>query len=125
MHWGEIRTDSEQRVGGEPVLFFVWQDQAVVKGITTVHDGSGYILQNRRRPKDSSSMPKSARSIFDIPPSESDLTQEYKKQVGKMAAPVVRPIWDYNNNMNGVDRADQLRQDLSIRQISRRNWLPY
>jgi hypothetical protein len=106
-------------------LFFIWQDQAVVKGITTVHDGSGYILQNRRRLKDSSSMPKTTKSIFDIPRSESDLTQDYKTHVSRMAMPVVRPIWDYNNGMNSVDTADQLRQDLSIRQISRRNWLPY
>lgn len=68
-------------------------------------------------------MPKTTRSIFDI--LLLDAQQELKAHVGRMAMLVVRPIWDYNNSMNSIDLANQLRQDLSIQQISRRNWLPY
>ena len=124
--WGEIRTKCHYEEGGEMVLFFIWQDQAVVKGMTTVHDCRQYILRPRKRPRDSSTMTTNTRSIFDIPRSESYLTQDLKKYyTSKMALPVTKPIDDYNNNMNSVDRADQLRQDLSIRQTTVRAWLPY
>jgi hypothetical protein len=71
LSWGEVRTHVEiadhHEISGEDVLFFIWQDQRVVKGMTMVHDGSGYMLRNRRRPKDSSSMEATIKQIFQVP----------------------------------------------------------
>ena len=54
--WGEVYIHIEIRESKEPVLFFIWQDQTIVRDITTTHDSKGYILWNRCRPKDSSSI---------------------------------------------------------------------
>jgi hypothetical protein len=131
--WGEIRTHVETSnpstkhpEPGEPVLFFIWQDQQVVRGMTTVHDGLGYMLRNRRRPKDSSSMEHSTKQIFQVPKSDEMTEKEAKKHhASKLALPVIRAIDDYNYNMNGVDIADQLREEYSIQQITTRYWMVY
>jgi hypothetical protein len=126
MAWGEIRIAVEQKDNGEPVLLFVWQDQTVVRGMTTAHDGEGYMLRNRRRPKQSSSMNPLTRSIFDIPKSTNMPPVEARKfYSSKLALPVIRAIDDYNYNMNGVNIADQLREEYSIAQITVRSWLVY
>jgi hypothetical protein len=39
-----VETIDYKDIPGEEVLFFIWQDQKVIKGITTVHDGLGYML---------------------------------------------------------------------------------
>jgi hypothetical protein len=55
LQWGEIRrTVSECEEYGEPVLLFIWQDQKVVKLMSTIHDGTGHQLRPRRRPKNTS-----------------------------------------------------------------------
>ncbi len=96
LDWGEIRTEVEQREGGEPVLFFIWQDSNIVKGMTTAHDGEGYMLRNRRRPKDSSTMKPETKKIFDIL-EVANLTQDVRKYYSsKLALPVIRVINDYN-----------------------------
>ena len=107
-------------------MFFIWQDQTVVRGMTTVHDGKGYMIRPRRRPKDSSSMMASTRSIFDIPCPDTQFERNFKKDhSSKLALPVTRPIDDYNYNMNGVNMADQFREDLTIGQATVRAWLVY
>ncbi len=126
LQWGEIRSAVEQKDDGEPVLIFIWQDQTIVRGMTTAHDGEGYMLRNRRRPKDSSSMIKETKAVFDIPRSENMLAKDLKKiHSSKLALPVILPIDDYNHHIGGVDIADQLREDLSIAQITVRAWLVY
>ena len=92
------------------VLVFIWQDQAVVKGMSTVHTGEGYIVQPRRRPRDSSTITASTKSIFNIPRSSTFVVQEVKDYaVSKLALPVTLPIYDYNHYINGVNITDQLR----------------
>jgi hypothetical protein len=44
LNWGEIRTVSECPPNREPVLLIIWQDQKVVKLMSTVYDGRGYQL---------------------------------------------------------------------------------
>jgi hypothetical protein len=94
--------------------------------MTTVHNGKGYILRPRRRPKDSSSITPATRAIFNIPRTETILAKDIKKyHLSKLTLPVTRPIDDYNYNINRVDIADQFREDLSIRQATVRAWLAY
>ena len=70
-------------------------------------DGEGYMLRNRRRPKDSSSMMPATKAIFDIPRSENILAKDVQKfHLSKLALPVILPIKDYNHNINGVNLAD-------------------
>ena len=85
--------------------------------MTTVHTRKGYIIRPRRRPKDSSLMMPLTRSIFNIPRSDTMLEKDLKKYYSsKLALPITRLIDDYNNNINRVNLADQLREDLTIRQ---------
>jgi len=86
--------------------------------MTIAHDREGYMLRNRRRPKDSGSIIKETKSIFDILHFENMLAKDVKKiHSSKLALPVIFLIDDYNYNMGGVNIADQLREDLSIVQI--------
>jgi hypothetical protein len=134
LQWGEIRTVQEcPDEYGEPVLFIVWQDQKVVKLMSTVHDGTGYQLRPRRRPKNTSTMTASTRAIFELPdmppvhhePGHIVVEAAQRFFAPKLALPVILPIDDYNYNMNGVDIADQLRAEMSTYRITRRSWFPY
>ena len=94
--------------------------------MTTAHNGKGYMLRNRRRPKESSSMRPETRRIFDIPHATNTLGTDVRKyHSSKLALPVVVAIDDYNWNMGGVDIHDQLREDLSIQQVTVRYWIIY
>ena len=78
-----------------------------MKGITTVHNGLGYMLCNRYHLKDSSSIELSTKEIFQVPKSNEILVKETKKYyTSKLALLVIRAINDYNYNMNGVDITD-------------------
>lgn len=126
LQWGELRTKCLFKEGGEMVLAWIWQDQAVVKGLTTIHDGKGYMIKARRRPRDSATMPTKTKAIFDIFTSSTNPQQPTQRfYSSKLALPVTKLVDDYNTWMNGVDRHDQLREDYSTYQITRRSWLPY
>jgi len=87
--------------------------------MTIVYTSKGYILRNRRRPKDSSSMIATTKSIFDILRSTNMLASDVQKfYSSKLALLVILLIDDYNYNMNRVDITDQLREDLLIAQTT-------
>jgi hypothetical protein len=70
-------------------------------------DDEGYMLRNRRRPKDSSSIMPATKAIFDIPRSENMLAKDVRKfYLSKLALPVILLIDDYNYNINRVNLAD-------------------
>jgi hypothetical protein len=90
--------------------------------MTTVYDGLGYMLCNRRHPKDSSLIETTIKQIFQVPKTDQITQAEVKKcYSSKLALPVIRAIDDYNYNMNGVDLADQYREECSVAQITQRN----
>jgi hypothetical protein len=94
--------------------------------MSTIHDGTGYLLRQRRRPRDSASMRTNTKAIFNLP-QQDFLTQDLARKfyASKLTLPIILPIDEYNYNMNGVDRADQLRAEFRISPITSRNWMPY
>ena len=55
------------------------------------------------------------KKIFDIPETPNLLSTDVRKyHLSKLALLVVRAINDYNQNMNGVNINDQLREDLLV-----------
>ena len=45
--WGEIRTATEYQEGEELVLVIMWQDSAVVRLMSIVHNREGYMIRTR------------------------------------------------------------------------------
>ena len=71
------------------------------------HDGEGYMLRNRRRLKDSSTIMPAIKAIFNIPRSKNMLAKDIRKfYSSKLALPVILPINDYNYNINKVNLAN-------------------
>src|SRR6185295_13687489 len=101
----------EEGVGAQ---VFAWLDNGWVTGITTLHgpplDDSDYEIRNRRRPRITSKNTTLVRPIFG---------QDARREL-----PIPKIIDDYNYNMNGVDRADQLRSSFTSHRAGRRTWLP-
>jgi hypothetical protein len=78
-----------------------------MRGITIAYNGEGYMLRNRRRPKDLSTIMPAIKAIFNIPRFENMLAKDIRKfYSSKLALPVILPINDYNYNINGVNLAD-------------------
>jgi hypothetical protein len=83
----------------ENVLYFMWQDNNAVLGLTTAHSlhrpKEDTIIRDRKRPKLTSTNARITRLIFrDLP---------------RKRLLIPRVINDYNHHINGVDLANQLR----------------
>lgn len=96
----------------DQTLCFAWQDNNTVIGITTAHrfkDETVYVERKRASP--TSTNARIVRPVFG---------DQAKKWLY-----IPKDIDDYNNNMNGVDRADHLRANLTChRSFERRTWRP-
>ena len=78
-----------------------------MRGITIAHDREGYMLRNRRRLKDSSTIMPATKAIFNILRSKNILAKDVRKfYSSKLALPVILPINDYNYNINRVNLAN-------------------
>ena len=78
-----------------------------MRGITIAHDGEGYMLRNRRRFKDLSTIMPAIKAIFNILRSKNMLAKDvWKFYSSKLALLVILPINDYNYNINGVNLAN-------------------
>jgi hypothetical protein len=81
----------------ENVLYFVWQDNNTVLGLTTTHSlhrsEEDTIIRNRKRPKQTSTNARITRFIFDNLPRKRLL--------------IPRVIDDYNHYINGINLANQ------------------
>ena len=83
--------------------------------MTIAYDREGYMLRNRRRLKDSSTIMPATKAIFNIPRFKNMLAKDVRKfYSSKLALLVILPIDDYNYNINGVNLANQLRENVSI-----------
>jgi hypothetical protein len=83
--------------------------------MTTAHDSKGYMLRNRRRPKESSLIRPETRRIFDIPHATNMLGTNVRiYHLSKLALPVIVTIDDYNWNIGEVNIHDQLQEDLLV-----------
>jgi len=96
--WGDLAS-----VSHDTVLCTRWQDNAGVFVLTTIHDLNDGVVSNRKRPKKGNPAVRQVdvRKLLTTPPM----------------------INDFNNHMEGVDIANQLRSyypQLS----SRRSWMP-
>jgi len=78
-----------------------------VQGITIAYNKEGYILRNRRRLKDLSTIMPATKAIFNILRSKNILAKDVRKfYSSKLALPVILPINDYNYNINRVNLAN-------------------
>ena len=101
--------------------------------MSTIHDGTRYQLQPRRRPKNTSTMNAGTGAIFELPgmppvdhkPNHLVVEVAQRFFAPKLALLVILPIDDYNYNINRVDIADQLRAEMSTYRITRQSWFPY
>jgi len=94
-----------------PVLVLQWEDSGSVHMLTTIHRITEHVNRERKKPRTTSTnatitcrafQPSSQRQVFAIP----------------------QVIDDYNQFINGVDRADQLRASYPSQLKVQRNWLP-
>jgi len=93
------------------VLSLIWQDRQIVRFLSTVHSGYGTKERSRRAPREHNIITKQIRAV---------LFGDEKRCI------INTPDFaaDYNDNMNGVDIADQYRSYYSTQLICRRNWYP-
>ena len=78
-----------------------------MRGITITHNGEGYMLRNRQRLKDLSTIMPTTKAIFNILRFKNMLAKDVRKfYSSKLALPVILPINDYNYNINRVNLAN-------------------
>ena len=94
-----------------PVLALQWEDSGSVHLLTTIHEITAYINRERKKPRSTSTNAATTRRVF---------AAGQDRQV----FPIPAAVDDYNNNMNGVDIADQLRSSYPTQLKALRNWLP-
>jgi len=96
------------------VLCSIWQDSNKVGLLSTIHDGTEWVVKNRKKLKSTftqATITKQPFIKFDIQPGCKDLWEHSR------LLPIPGQIDDYNHYMGGVDIADQLRAQFA-------NW-PY
>ena len=94
-----------------PVLALQWEDSGSVHFLTTIHKMTDYVNRERKKPRSTSTNAATTRRAF-APGQE------------RQVFPIPTIVDDYNNNMNGVDIADQLRSSYPTQLKALRNWLP-
>jgi hypothetical protein len=88
------------------VLVSMWQDSNKVRYCITVHDGTEWLVKNRKHPKITSTSALVTKQPFYMfsPPAGCKELYEHTRLL-----PIPRAIDDYNHYMGRVDIADQLR----------------
>jgi len=127
--WGTLWSQIQDNDTGSGVLISLWQDSGVVKLATTIHQGTEWVVQERKKPRDSSSSAAITKAPFEVFPTIRALKPAQtgrKKQeyVHVRPLPIPKMVDDYNHFMNGVDIADQLRATFTTEQQTSRTWMP-
>ena len=86
------KTGGREFQSGEDVLCLRWENNNIVRLLTTVHYWNEYILSERRKPRTTSTNAALAQQVFG--------NQERK------TLPIPKVVNDYNHHMNSVDLAD-------------------
>jgi hypothetical protein len=66
--WGTLWSKVQDNDTGDGVLISLWQDSAVVKFATTIHQGTEWVVQERKKPRDSSSSAAITKAPFEAFP---------------------------------------------------------
>jgi len=94
-----IASTSESSISqSSDILCIRWEDNNIVRFLTTVHPRNEVTLSDRRKPRKTSSNAVSVRMVFG------------ESERKKFSIPTL--VYDYNHIMNGVDLADQRRAAL-------------
>jgi hypothetical protein len=103
--WGTLRS-----IVVPTTLVSVWQDSNKVGFCTTIHNGTEWVVRNRKRPKGistSAAITKQPFYMFTLPIGCKEPYEHTR------LLPIPSAIDDYNHHMGGVDIADQLRASFS------------
>jgi hypothetical protein len=112
------------------VLISAWQDSAIVRFATTIHTGKEWPIQERKKPKGTSTSAAITKVLFEAFSSDPTLKKaakpgrRCKEYVHRQLLPIPGMVDDYNHFMNGVDVADQLWAKFTTEQRTHRSWLP-
>jgi hypothetical protein len=122
--WGTLRSTIVAAFSNEPqapILVSVWQDSNKVGFCTTIHNGTEWVVRNRKRLKGTSTSAAITKQPFYMfsPPLGCKEPYEHTRLL-----PIPSAINDYNNHMGGVDIADQLRAGFSTQQRGMKPWRP-
>jgi hypothetical protein len=102
-------------------LVSVWQDSNKVGFCTTIHDGTEWIVQSRKRPKGTSTSAAITKQPFYMFSLPSGCKEPYEHTC---LLPIPGAIDDYNHHMGRVDIADQLWAGFSTQQRRVKPWRP-
>ena len=106
--WGTLRSTIVPTT-----LVSIWQDSNKVGFCSTIHDGTEWVVRNRKRPKGTSTSAIITKQPFYMftPPIGCKEPYEHTRLL-----PIPGAIDDYNHHIGGVDIADQLRAGFSTQQ---------
>jgi hypothetical protein len=101
------------------ILVSIWQDSNKVGFCTTIHDGTEWVVKNRKRPKGTSTSTTITKQPFHMfsPPVGCKEPYEHTRLL-----PILGAIDDYNHHIGGVDIVDQLQAGFSTQQRLVKPW---
>jgi Transposase IS4 len=103
------------------ILVSIWQDSNKVGFCTTIHNGTEWVIRNRKRPKGTSTSAAITKQPFVMFNPPIGCKEPYEST---RILPIPEAIDDYNHYMGGVDIADQLRAKFSTQQRGVKPWRP-
>jgi hypothetical protein len=102
-------------------LVSMWQDSNKVGFCTTIHNGTEWVVRNRKRPKGTSTSAAITKQAFYMFSPPLGCKEPYEHTC---LLPILGAIDDYNYYIGGVDIADQLRTGFSTQQRGVKPWRP-
>jgi hypothetical protein len=100
-------------LGKESILVSLWQDSNKVGFCTTIYNNTEWVVQNRKRPKSTSTSALITKKPFLMFEPLFGCKDPYKNT---RDLPILKAIDDYNCSIGRVDIADQLRAGFSTQQ---------